>query len=177
MARDLTQHFLAALVVSQILLSSLVAQAFEPNVVMLDDDASLCAIFQALSPQVAPQCQGRSRSIVLQRPPTPTPVKYDATSASAKPGRVYAFATRIQFAWNSAQLAPEAYPILDNLAQVLQDGLMTDKTIRIEGHTDSAGSGAYNLRLSSHRALAVQRYLHAAHGVPLQRIPGKVRTL
>ena len=92
--------------------------------------------------------------------------------------RVYAFATRIQFALDSAQLAPEAYPLLEALAQVLKDPVMASKVIRIEGHTDSAGAAAYNQRLSAQRAASVQRYLHTVHGVPLAQIPavGKGKT-
>jgi outer membrane protein OmpA-like peptidoglycan-associated protein len=181
MVRTMIRQQLLLLLVTPLLLAGLVTPAAAQNVVMLQDNASVCAIFQALSPDGAPQCSPRTRSIVMQ-PATPRPAKHDATASRAetapapaaapsKPARVYAFATRIQFAYDSAQFASEAYPILDNVAQVLKDGLMTDKIIRIEGHTDSAGSEAYNLRLSTHRALAVQRYLHTVHGIPLQRIP------
>ena len=48
---------------------------------------------------------------------------------------------------------------------------MADKVIRIEGHTDSAGSDAYNQRLSYRRAVAVQQYLADAHGLPRARLP------
>jgi outer membrane protein OmpA-like peptidoglycan-associated protein len=83
---------------------------------------------------------------------------------------VYAFTTRIPFAWDSARLAPEAHALLDTLAEVLQDGAMADKVIRIEGHTDSAGSESYNLRLSYARAVAVQAYLRDAHGLAPSRL-------
>jgi outer membrane protein OmpA-like peptidoglycan-associated protein len=83
---------------------------------------------------------------------------------------VYAFTTRIPFAWDSAQLAPAAHRLLDTLAAVLQDTLMADKVVRIEGHTDSAGSDAYNQRLSYRRAVAVQQYLADAHGLPRVRL-------
>jgi outer membrane protein OmpA-like peptidoglycan-associated protein len=85
--------------------------------------------------------------------------------------RVYAFTTRIPVAWDSAQLAPAAHRLLDTLAAVLQEALMADKVIRIEGHTDSAGSDAYNQRLSYRRAVAVQQYLADAHGLPRAHLP------
>jgi outer membrane protein OmpA-like peptidoglycan-associated protein len=84
---------------------------------------------------------------------------------------LYAFATRIQFAFDSYQLTPEAHQLLDTLAVVLQDTLMRDKIVRIEGHTDSVGSEDYNLRLSSKRALAVQHYLSARHSLAIERLP------
>jgi outer membrane protein OmpA-like peptidoglycan-associated protein len=84
---------------------------------------------------------------------------------------LYAFATRIQFAFDSYQLPPEAHQLLDTLAAVLQDPLMRDKVVRIEGHTDSVGSEDYNLVLSSKRAVAVQHYLSARHSLALERLP------
>jgi OOP family OmpA-OmpF porin len=68
-------------------------------------------------------------------------------------------------------LAPAAHRLLDTLAEVIQEALMADKVIRIEGHTDSAGSDAYNQRLSYRRAVAVQQYLADAHGLPRARLP------
>ena len=47
---------------------------------------------------------------------------------------------------------------------------MADKVIRIEGYTDSAGSDAYNLRLSYARAVAVREYLCDAHGLEPSRL-------
>ena len=94
-----------------------------------------------------------------------------STPAPAPAARVYAFTTRIPFAWDSAQLAPAAYHLLDTLADVLQDAQLADKVMRIEGHTDSAGADAYNRRLSYRRAVAVQQYLVAAHGLPRSRLP------
>jgi len=151
---------------------------------MLDMDASRCTLFQALSPTLPAHCQGqgRARSIVFTPPAAVTaalsapaalalPPAAPSTPAPAPAARAYAFTTRIPFAWDSAQLAPEAHQLLDTLAAVLQDPLLADKVIRIEGHTDSAGSEAYNRRLSYRRALTVQQYLVEAHGLPRARLP------
>jgi OmpA family protein len=54
---------------------------------------------------------------------------------------------------------------------VLQDAVMADKVIRIEGHTDSAGADASTRRLSYRRAVAVQPYLATAYGLPHSRRP------
>lgn len=135
-----------------------------------EEVASRCAMFQALSPQVPPECQSgptiRLRSVVLQ-PPGAAPAR---DMSPAKTDQVYAFTTRVQFALDSAQLSPTARQFLDTLASVLQDDLMAKKVIRIEGHTDSLGSDEHNLLLSHRRALAVQRYLHEHHGIALQRL-------
>lgn len=185
MRRQLLQPVLMALVISQCLLYGVVSTAAGQSVTLLEEDASFCAIVQALSADVSARCQPRMRSIVLRpappagpqlatlgAPPAPVPPKHPLSppTPGSRP-HVYAFATRIQFAWNSAQLAPDAYRLLDTLADALQDAALADKIVQIEGHTDSTGSSAYNHRLSSQRALAVQRYLHTAHGIPLSRIP------
>lgn len=59
--------------------------------------------------------------------------------------------------WN---ILPKSYPILDELVDSIrkQPGLR----LRVEGHTDSRGSHAFNLSLSQQRALAVVNYLVAA---------------
>ena len=175
MASRCTQSLMVRLLVSQIFVYGLTSHVFGQGVTMLNDDASPCAIFLALSPQVPPQCQERSkahvryRSIVMQQPETAPP----------QAPRIYAFATTIiPFAWDSARLTPEAYRLLDNLAEVLKNNLMADKIIHIEGHTDSSGAAEYNMLLSYKRALAVQRYLSEQRSVPIRSIPalGKGKT-
>src|SRR4029434_4824856 len=91
--------------------------------------------------------------------------------APAPPDRLYAFATRIQFAFDSAQLTPAAYPVLDTLAAVLKDPSMAGKMVRIEGHTDATGADEYNVLLSYRRAVAVQQYLRDHHGLLTERLP------
>jgi outer membrane protein OmpA-like peptidoglycan-associated protein len=43
------------------------------------------------------------------------------------------------------------------------------RKVRVEGHTDSKGSDAYNIKLSQRRANAVRDYL-IAHGVEADRL-------
>ncbi len=64
---------------------------------------------------------------------------------------------KIHFEFNKAVIRPVSYPILDTVAQVLRD--FPDITLEVQGHTDSRGSDAYNLRLSQARAEAVRTYL------------------
>jgi outer membrane protein OmpA-like peptidoglycan-associated protein len=64
---------------------------------------------------------------------------------------------KIKFAFNSAELSPEARPILDELAAYLKKHGFS--TLTIEGHTDSIGSDAYNLKLSNERAAAIRNDL------------------
>ena len=68
-------------------------------------------------------------------------------------------ALKINFAFDSAEILPDAIPNLQSLGKALQSPQLSPYRIRIEGHTDSIGDGAYNLNLSQRRAESVKRYL------------------
>jgi OmpA-OmpF porin, OOP family len=61
-----------------------------------------------------------------------------------------------------------SFPLLDEVAQILLDHPELTR-IRVEGHTDSRGSAAYNLDLSKRRAAAVRTYL-TGRGVLAERL-------
>ena len=63
----------------------------------------------------------------------------------------------VLFETGKADLRSGARTNLDKLAQFLRE--YEDRTIRIEGHTDSTGSDAINRRLSQQRADSVRDYL------------------
>ncbi len=73
----------------------------------------------------------------------------------------------VLFATGSARLTAGAETRLGPLADFLQQN--PDRTLRIEGFTDSSGSSATNLRLSEERAMAVRDAL-TARGVNPSRI-------
>lgn len=70
--------------------------------------------------------------------------------------------TSVLFAFDSADLSPEAGGSLDAAAEALnaQDG----RSLRVSGHTDSQGDEAYNLDLSLRRAEAVRAALEQRLG-------------
>lgn len=76
--------------------------------------------------------------------------------------------TGVNFAFDKAVLTPEAEMILDEAVALLQE---TDEVleVRVEGHTDSVGSEAYNMDLSQRRAESVIDYL-VANGVNSTRL-------
>lgn len=63
----------------------------------------------------------------------------------------------VLFATGRSELLPGAMQSVDRLAEYLQGN--PDKTVVIEGHTDSTGSDSTNLRLSQERADAVRMAL------------------
>jgi len=73
----------------------------------------------------------------------------------------------VNFDFNSANLTTLAKTNLDKLVTVLKNN--PDTNINIYGHTDSIGSDAVNLRISSQRAEAVKNYL-VAKGISASRM-------
>ncbi|KRD39882.1 cell envelope biogenesis protein OmpA [Lysobacter sp. Root916] len=65
--------------------------------------------------------------------------------------------SNITFAFNSASLESQFYPVLDNVASTLQEYNQT--IVEVAGHTDSIGTDAVNQRLSEQRAASVGNYL------------------
>jgi len=65
---------------------------------------------------------------------------------------------KIHFEFNKSTIRPISYPILDDVAYLLQINPQI-RRVRVEGHTDWIGSDAYNQKLSERRAAAVRDYL------------------
>ena len=79
--------------------------------------------------------------------------------------------TTITFAFNSAQLSPEAQQVLDKQADFIRQ--FPEVRFRVYGHTDLVGSDAYNKRLGQRRAEAVVAYF-AARGISRARLEALV---
>ncbi len=63
----------------------------------------------------------------------------------------------VHFDFNRASIRPDAAPILDEAAQILQRH--PNLTVNVNGYCDAIASVRYNLKLSQRRADAVVRYL------------------
>ena len=73
----------------------------------------------------------------------------------------------VSFGNNSAQLTSESFSALDQVAESL--AAYPEVRVEIQGHTDSLGSPAYNLDISSRRAAAVKDYL-VSQGIDPSRL-------
>jgi len=73
----------------------------------------------------------------------------------------------VTFAFNSSNLDPKFYPVLNNVAGTLSEYNQT--VVEVAGHTDNVGSDAYNQTLSVQRASAVANYLQGK-GVNRERL-------
>jgi outer membrane protein OmpA-like peptidoglycan-associated protein len=75
--------------------------------------------------------------------------------------------TTILFDTNSDKLQDASFPILDEVASVMeQNGRLR---VRVEGHTDNTGSADHNKDLSNRRAASVREYL-VTKGIPADRL-------
>jgi outer membrane protein OmpA-like peptidoglycan-associated protein len=78
---------------------------------------------------------------------------------------------KVNFETGSASIRKKSHPILDQVASVLYEHPEVTK-VRIEGHTDDAGTADFNLELSQSRADAVKAYLEE-RGVSGDRMDAK----
>jgi outer membrane protein OmpA-like peptidoglycan-associated protein len=76
----------------------------------------------------------------------------------------------VEFASDSAELTPQTRQTLDQLGRALSSPDLAQFRFRIEGHTDTVGSPAYNKALSARRAAAVADYLEKNFAVAPSRL-------
>lgn len=70
----------------------------------------------------------------------------------------------ITFATDSSDISSGFYPVLDDVALVLNE--FNKSYVQVEGHTDSTGSDDYNQQLSQRRANSVANYLVSREVLP-----------
>lgn len=75
----------------------------------------------------------------------------------------------LKFGSDKARLGKDAQAALDAFAAKLKSE-NRNVFIEIQGHTDSRGDAALNLKLGEARAEAVRRYLNMKAGIPLHRM-------
>ena len=78
------------------------------------------------------------------------------------------FAVPVHFAFDRAEVNPEAHPVLERFSTVVQKYYPGAK-ITVEGFADPAGTAEYNRRLSQQRADAVRKYL-VQQGLPPRQL-------
>jgi OOP family OmpA-OmpF porin len=111
----------------------------------------------------AVQLSGSSRSATETRdtptpatpPPAPAPKVSETERQLVEGGRVRL--ENVYFETNSANLLPESEATLNEVGTVLEK--FVDLQVEVQGHTDTRGSAAYNMKLSQARAESVRRYL------------------
>jgi outer membrane protein OmpA-like peptidoglycan-associated protein len=84
-----------------------------------------------------------------------------ATIAKAKPN----IDLEITFDYNSANISQKSLPSVQALGRALTSSDLKGSTFVVAGHTDAAGSDAYNQDLSERRADSIKRYLIDKYGI------------
>lgn len=172
-----------------------VATTHAGDATYLQPDASHCDIFRVLSYDLPAECQDtaaaeqglRTRSIKLHATQQAAAHSIAAATESSDlaatassdldveathdPADALSLAMRIQFQHDSDILTEEAKVSLDGIAVVLNNAIMVEKVIMLEGHADATGPDGYNLDLSLRRARAVQAYLVSEHEIENWRLP------
>lgn len=76
---------------------------------------------------------------------------------------------KVTFPLNRSEVSDDAKALIDEaIAQLKAEN--KGVFFEIEGHTDSTGPDAYNVKLGDDRAQAVRGYLHDQHGIALSRM-------
>jgi outer membrane protein OmpA-like peptidoglycan-associated protein len=115
----------------------------------------------------SPVAKERAHSAVATAPAA-TP-ELTGCTASSGPAQAAASLPSITFEFGSAQLKPEAIATVQNLGKALKD-FPDSNVFLIEGHTDAAGTFAYNQELSHQRAEAVKDYLTQQMGIKPEQL-------
>ena len=71
----------------------------------------------------------------------------------------------INFNYNSADISAKSLPSVQALGRALSNADLKGSTFVVAGHTDAAGSEAYNQDLSERRADSIKRYLVDRFGI------------
>jgi OOP family OmpA-OmpF porin len=90
-------------------------------------------------------------------PPPPPPAPRAAPPPPPPPVEEKIVLRGVNFDFDKADIRPDAAVILDEAASQLNAN--PGKSVRVEGHTDSIGTDAYNQGLSERRADSVRAYL------------------
>ncbi|MBN8871674.1 MAG: OmpA family protein [Rhodospirillales bacterium] len=93
-----------------------------------------------------------------------------ASAADPCPAGSGTCALTIEFQTGSASLTPRAVAVLDNLGKALASLQEAGFRFRLEGHTDTVGTEAYNQTLSEQRAETVAVYLARHYGLDPARL-------
>ncbi|SHG42170.1 OmpA family protein [Bradyrhizobium erythrophlei] len=84
-----------------------------------------------------------------------------ATAAKDKPN----IDLEITFDYNSADISSKSLPSVQALGKALTNPDLKGSTFVVAGHTDAAGTEAYNQDLSERRADSIKRYLVDKYGI------------
>ena len=127
--------------------------------------ATTLALAQTAAP-ARPISQATAEQLVEQLAPTQPLTRSLARNITPEKRQIDLV---INFDFDSAQLQPRSRPLLENLAEALNNARLQEMRFRVEGHTDAKGTARYNDELSARRARAVVEFLQGK-GVAVTRL-------
>jgi outer membrane protein OmpA-like peptidoglycan-associated protein len=95
--------------------------------------------------------------------PPPSPPDYSAPVVANAPVALPSVAITVEFDYDSASIRPDQLGKIAGLTEALNDPGLQGTAYAVIGHTDAAGSDAYNCELSRRRAAEVTRVLKGAY--------------
>jgi outer membrane protein OmpA-like peptidoglycan-associated protein len=110
----------------------------------------------------------RGLTVVGRETGQPKVVEIEAVIPTDKSGGVVNLSA--QFDVGSYTIRPGSILLLDELGKALRRPDLGERTVSINGHTDSDGEETYNLRLSLDRAMAVRQFLVNNYGISPDRM-------
>jgi OOP family OmpA-OmpF porin len=126
------------------------------------DPPSVDSIIESLKAEQPAQAAGQTRAL---RPGAAAM----ATAPAPAPAKAASINMKINFDYNSAEIAGSSERTMATLARALASPQLQNRNFTVIGHTDASGSAAYNKALSDRRAAAVRRYL-INNGVAASRL-------
>lgn len=117
------------------------------------------------APAPAPMPVPAPAPVIVAPPPPPVPVP------ELKQPEKVCMAIDIQYRTDKADILPKYHEEIAKVARFMKDYPQTKGVI--EGHTDSRGGAAYNLKLSQRRAESVKAYLVKHFGIDASRLDAK----
>ena len=147
------------------------AEAERPRLAQERDDARLAARTREADRAQADAAEARSEQAAsvaeAEREARELKRQIDDLEAESTERGIVLTLGDVLFATNSADLQAGAGRNLDQLVNFLRE--YPERTVLIEGHTDSTGSADYNRQLSLQRADSVRNYL-AGRGIASNRL-------
>jgi outer membrane protein OmpA-like peptidoglycan-associated protein len=147
------------------------------------EDVSEDHILKALTPEKTPLTRSLSMGAPAQTDPAATEAEGKfVQSLRNRPTRSLSTGEReqistivkdkpkidldINFDYNSDRVSARSLPSVQALGRALANPELKGSTFIVAGHTDAAGSDAYNQDLSERRADSIKRYLVEKSGIP-----------
>ena len=137
-----------------------------------DDRGSSFLYTAGLTYEIGGKVKEEVKEVVPEPEPVPAPAPVVTPPPPPAPKEQGSIIFRnINFDFDKSTIKSESEPILDEVAAYLKAN--PNVKMEIQGHTDSKGTAAYNLKLSDRRAAAVKAYLIKDEAIKADRLETK----